>query len=175
MSVVESFIHQDIEFEGVLLCGDHGDPIYHPQFHEFLLRLTQLKNQPPIYIATNGSHRSKEWWKTTCSLLRPQDTVIFGIDGLKDTSKIYRIHSDWEGATEAMKMIKATTKAKVHWQWILFKHNQHQLAEAKKLSQDWGVDSFIIIKSFRSKESEMWAPTITIKEANEIFKNTTAL
>ena len=43
-----------------------------------------------LQMHTNGSGRNKNWWKELALL---NVKVIFGIDGLEDTHKLYRINT----------------------------------------------------------------------------------
>ncbi len=170
LEAIRGLVENSSKFSCVILCGDHGDPIYHPEFHEVLELLHSFPGQPPLWIATNGSYREESWWRRTAQLLREQDTVVFGLDGLADTSKLYRKNSDWYSATEGLRTLKQYGKCTVNWQWILFRFNEHQLSEARKLCEDWGVDEFSIIRSFRNATTDLTTPTISTDEAYERFK-----
>lgn len=157
-------------YDWIYLCGNHGDPIYHPQFHEILHVLTtQFRGSPPLYISTNGSYRDEAWWTETARILRPTDQVIFGIDGLALTSKLYRKNSDWDSATQGMRLLKQLGRARVAWQWILFNFNEDQLKDARRLSDEWGIDEFLIVRSFRNPTTNSDEPTISIEEAYARF------
>lgn len=158
-------------YSGVLLCGDHGDPIYHPAFHDVLKLLTKDKNAPPINIATNGCYRDEKWWEETCRILRPQDIIIFGIDGLEDTFHLYRKNAIWKSATDAIRTIKRCSSIQIHWQWILFNFNQDQLPRAHEYCREWGIDCFRILKSYRHQSINQFNSTITIEEAYERFQS----
>ena len=56
--------------------------------------------------------------------------VVFGIDGLEDTSHIYRVNTSFKKVIEnAEAFIKQGGLGT--WQFIVFKHNVHQLESAK--------------------------------------------
>jgi MoaA/NifB/PqqE/SkfB family radical SAM enzyme len=171
LAAIRSLVESSPKVSFVILCGDHGDPIYHPEFHEVLELLQKLPGHPPFWIATNGSYRNESWWRRTAQLLREKDTVVFGLDGLADTSMLYRKNSDWHSATEGLRFLKRYGICKVNWQWILFRFNEHQLSEARKLCEAWGVDEFSIVRSFRNPATDLTTPTITTDEAYERFRN----
>jgi MoaA/NifB/PqqE/SkfB family radical SAM enzyme len=107
--------------------GNLGDAIYHPQFHEIITYIKSINIK--VQVTTNGSHRSKAWWEKTASILGPEDLIVFSVDGLKDTNHIYRINAKWEDIMEAISICVPHTK--VQWKWIVFRHNEHQIEEAK--------------------------------------------
>lgn len=171
IEVIENIVNSGKRFEMVTMCGDHGDPIYHTRFHDVLRLLLKLPGEPFLSVATNGSYRSREWWKETARILRKKDEVIFGVDGLEDTSHIYRRNNDWKSIIEGMRVLKEFGECRITWQWILFSFNQHQMEEAARLSRDLKVDRFMIVGSSRHEEVDPWRPTISISEAQERFMN----
>jgi MoaA/NifB/PqqE/SkfB family radical SAM enzyme len=130
----------------VSFCGNNGDPIYHSKFNELCSRLKQSGCK--IHITTNGSKKSADWWKKLGSMLTVDDKITFSIDGLRNTNKIYRINSDWESIINGFKIIKKHN-IKTEWKFIVFRHNQHQIREAKTLSKQLGFDNFLLEKSDR--------------------------
>lgn len=132
--------------ETVQLCGNDGDPVAHK---EFLHLLESIPKNLNLQIHTNGSLRTKKWWKQCADILsdRPH-SVYFGIDGLEDTHNIHR-----QGTSFAKAVDNATTfiqnNGKAVWQFIPFKHNEHQLLECMKLSQQLGFSDFSVVKSYR--------------------------
>ena len=123
------------------LCGNNGDPIYHPRFLEIL---KQLKNQNhKIKIATNGSAKTEKFWTQVGDITDKQDTITFGIDGLDDTNHLYRIGSNFDKIIEnATAYINAGGKAE--WQFIEFAHNYHQIDDAEKLASKLGFTNFTV-------------------------------
>ena len=168
---ISNIVQGGARFGEILLCGDHGDPIYHDRFHDVIRILLDLPGAPSISLATNGSHRSIDWWLETASLLRPQDNIVFGIDGLRNTSGIYRRGIDWDSSIAAIKTLKSNCPSTIVWQWILFKFNEHQLHDAAMLMRDLKIDIFILVESSRYEKTDSWCPTLTLSEANQIFKN----
>ena len=78
------------------------------------------------------------------------------MDGLADTNPMYRINSKWEDIQAAMKY--CAHRARVHWKYIVFQHNEHQLEEAKTLAKSLGVEVIIFKKSARFREKDKLAP-----------------
>ena len=130
----------------VNMCGNNGDPIYHSNFHKLCRRLKD--NNCKISIITNGSSKTKKWWRTLNNILDKDDTITFSIDGLEDTNHLYRKNAKWKSIMNAIDVLQ-NRKCKLVWKYIVFKHNQHQIMNAKSLSVDLGFDSFLLEHSDR--------------------------
>jgi len=130
----------------IRLCGNNGDPIYHPKFIE-LVSLLKSQNHT-LSIHTNGSAKTSKFWKALCKVVTSDDKIVFAIDGLEDTNPIYRKNSNWKQIMEAI-AITTQSSMQTEWQYIVFKHNQHQIETAKNLANKLGIDRFAIIKSHR--------------------------
>ena len=144
-------IEHVVDFVGVNaevdMCGNNGDPIYHSKFHELCTRLKD--NNCKLSIITNGSAKPKAWWQKLNDILDKDDTLIFSIDGLEDTNHIYRKNAQWKSIMTAIKVF-ATRECKLHWKYIVFKHNQHQIKDAKILSTK------LLFDHFRLEHSDRW-------------------
>jgi MoaA/NifB/PqqE/SkfB family radical SAM enzyme len=141
------------QLERVWFCGNYGDPI---ASNTFLDSCEFLKSVGVDYIQvyTNGSLRSPDWWKR---LAKTVDWVTFSVDGLKDTNHIYRVNSKWDKIIENAKaFIEAGGHA--HWDYLIFDHNVHQVAEAKELAKEIGF------KSISFKNTSRFVTTDTFKK-----------
>lgn len=134
-------VNAEIDF-----CGNNGDPIYHSKFHELCKRLKD--NNCQLTITTNGSAKTKAWWQKLNNIMDKDDTLILSIDGLEDTNHIYRKNAKWKSIMGAIEIF-AERKCKMHWKYIVFKHNQHQIKEAKELSSKLKFDYFQLERSDR--------------------------
>lgn len=132
------------------LCGTYGDCIYHTRFHDVIAHLKAAGLR--VMIETNGSHRPIPWWEKTCSLLDDGDAVTFSVDGLEDTNHIYRINSRWSDIVAAMTY--CAPRVFVSWKFIVFRHNEHQIEEAKALAQRLGVRDITFKKSARFRDGD---------------------
>lgn len=135
----------------VTMCGNNGDPIYHSDFHTLCNKLKSIGCE--LKIVTNGSKKSKSWWEKLGNILDTNDSITFSIDGLIDTNKIYRVNSDYDSIIKGFETIKG--KVKTIWKFIVFKHNQHQIHEAKTMSKQLGFDEFELEKSNRWWEKNL--------------------
>jgi MoaA/NifB/PqqE/SkfB family radical SAM enzyme len=135
--------------ETVSFCGNFGDPLMHPDFDEMV---TFFKNKK-ILISTNASLRSKEWWRKLGT--NKNIKVIFCIDGIGPEHELYRRNTSYKKIIKnAYAFIQAGGTA--HWQFIVFRHNEHQLKEAKKLSEHMGFKEIEFIYSDRFDTENKW-------------------
>lgn len=126
----------DIQF-----CGNKGDAIFHPEFQK-ILDYTMNKDVH-IKINTNGSIFSKKWWYELGKKIN--GCIVFAIDGLENTHSIYRKTIFKNVFNNMTSFIEGGGNAE--WQFIVFKHNEHQLEEAKELSKKIGCRKFMMVMS----------------------------
>ena len=126
-----------------LILYFQGEPFLNKQFLEFVKYAAQ-KN---IYTATssNAHYFTDEMAKATVE--SGLDRLIISIDGTtQDTYGKYRIGGNVDKViegTEKLLIWKKKLKSKtphIIWQFIVFKHNEHQLPEIKKLAKQVGVN-----------------------------------
>jgi len=141
-------------------CGSIDEPTIHP---EILDIVRHFKSFTDINIATNGSTKTKEFWK---ELGETRISVFFGIDGIDQKSlEKYRVGSNFKKLRENWRtFIKAGGSAT--WQFIVFDHNEHLLDHAKRMSDYEGFKNFRTIWSHRTDNKE--SKTKTKTEEQEI-------
>ncbi len=138
----QEFLHQLAE---IYLCGNYGDPIAAKSTLEALKYFKFCNPKIVTKIHTNGAVRAASWWQ---DLAQCCDQVYFGIDGLEDTNSLYRIGTDFYRIMEnAQAYIDAGGVAK--WQYIVFRHNEHQIDEARKRANLMGFKEFNVKKTGR--------------------------
>jgi organic radical activating enzyme len=151
----------DIDLTGlkISLCGNYGDPIYHPELVEFVTKLKQRGSV--IFITTNGSYRTTEWWQALTSVLTSEDRITFSVDGLPNNFTQYRINADWDTIKQGME-ISAKSECRTEWKYIPFSFNSADIESAEHLSQQLGIDQFFIDPSDRfDEETEFLKPSNT--------------
>jgi MoaA/NifB/PqqE/SkfB family radical SAM enzyme len=123
------------------LCGVHGDPLIARSFNAAMEWFITANPNLHIEVYTNGALRPARWWAELarrCKKLR----VVFAIDGLADTHAIYRRNSKFEKVVEnARAFIRAGGTAQ--WDFLVFRHNEHQVVEAKRRADEWGFAAFV--------------------------------
>ena len=151
ISVIESLP----KLQTVQFCGNFGDPVIGQNFLELIDVCVDKKIK--VQIHTNGGLRSRNWWTELAKKLSTVDhSVWFGIDGIGATHEVYRQGTSYAKVIEnATAFINAGGNAV--WQFIPFEHNQHQIKEAIKLSQQLNFKKFKLVKLFRdSKKAIHW-------------------
>jgi MoaA/NifB/PqqE/SkfB family radical SAM enzyme len=119
-------------------CGNVGDGTMNPECLEIYEHVKSINTKTHLTINTNGGARTQEFYKALAQL---GVEVIFSIDGLQDTNHLYRRNVKWDKLMSNVEaFIKAGGKAK--WDFLIFKHNQHQVVKAEELSKKMGFDHF---------------------------------
>lgn len=147
------------------MCGNTGDPAAAPETIEIFKYFRKINNSMAFGMHTNGSLRDTSWWKNLGQVLsRSQDRCVFGIDGLEDTNHIHRVNTNFKKIIQnSQAFIKAGGNA--HWHFLVFEHNEHQVEEARALSQDLGFRNFtpkvsnrffMNIKHIQPPKSKRW-------------------
>jgi organic radical activating enzyme len=143
------FIDIDLVDKKINLCGNYGDPIYHPDFIELVIG---LKSQGAVVsITTNGSYKKQQWWEDLVDILSPLDSVIFSVDGLPTNFTQYRVNADWRSILVGMQVV-STASCNSVWKYIPFAFNQTDITEANDLSNQIGIKNFQVELSDRFDE-----------------------
>jgi len=145
---IEQFVNvfENTNIEHFYLCGNFGDPMI---CKDILPILQYLKNkQKSVEIHTNGGMHNPVWWSTLTSCLPKKHKVVFSIDGLQNTHHLYRIGTEYlRVLSHAKHFIKNGGNAV--WSFLAFKHNEHEIEEARQLSKAYGFSDFYLKHSSR--------------------------
>jgi len=135
------------QLTNISICGVYGDPILANGLLEIIEYMCRSNPNLKIDVYTNGGVRSASWWKRLARVIK-SGKVVFGIDGLEDTNHIYR-----RGTVFALilKNVRTFIQAggRAQWDFIVFKHNEHQVEQARELSANLGFESFQIKRTSR--------------------------
>ncbi len=131
--------------------GNFGDSMIHPQSMEFIKHMAEYFPGIELEINTNGGYHDTEWWselgKITSKAFCNDDQVKFGIDGIdNETHDKYRRNIKFDKVIENAKAFIDAGGWAV-WKFLEFDHNEHQIAEAEKLSKQIGFKKFRIKKT----------------------------
>ena len=151
------FDNRFINLQNVMFCGTHGDPCV-AEHSLYAIDKIKTNTNATVEFYSNASMRTPEWWSNLGSLMnekkgerwhyRNSDLAIFSIDGLSDTNHLYRRRTNFEKIMEnAEAYLKAGGIAR--WDFIVFKHNEHQVEEAEALAKKMGFKQFRIRKTSR--------------------------
>lgn len=120
-----------------------GEPYLNPDF----LEMVSLANHHGLYTitSTNAHYMNEPNAKQT--VLSKLDKLIISIDGLTQESyQTYRVggylEKVLEGTKEILKQKKILKSNTPHvvWQFVVFKSNEHEIEEIKRLGKAYGVD-----------------------------------
>ena len=136
----------------IACCGNFGDPAIAKDFLEIHEYFRESNEYIRFSVHTNGGIRSSDDWIRLANILKGKGDVVFGIDGLEDTNHIYRKNVNWNILYENFNaFINAGGNA--IWQFIIFKHNEHQVEDAQKLAYQLGFKHFYTVKTNRFVKS----------------------
>jgi radical SAM protein with 4Fe4S-binding SPASM domain len=142
-ALFESVVHQLAPSLAYLIFYFQGEPFLHPH----LLEMIRLASQKKIYTATstNAHYLNDEAAKETVA--SGLDRLIISLDGTtQETYQSYRIGGKLDKVIEGTKSIlrwKKELKSKtphVIFQFLVVRHNEHQIPEVMKLAEELGVD-----------------------------------
>lgn len=145
---IRHFLYAEIrdQLVDVHMCGSYGDPIVAKNCQEIADYL--CSENCSVSISTNGGARNAAWWAQLGTILsrNHRSRVDFHIDGLADTNSFYRRNTNFKRIiTNARAFIDAGGLA--NWEFIPFRHNEHQVERAHNLSKEYGFARFTIKKS----------------------------
>lgn len=129
--------------------GTYGDPVMNPECVKIYRWIRENNPNCRLEMHSNGGARDEVFWKEIAEL---GVHVSFGIDGLEDTNHLYRKNVKW---TKLVSNVKSfiDNGGEANWSFLVFKHNQHQIEEAKQLSKRMGFVGFGASHSDRWKSS----------------------
>ncbi len=131
----------------IVFGGAYGDPLA----ASGLLEITEYLTERGVRLATstNGSLRTPDWWRRMGKAMkRTGSRLELHIDGLAETNQLYRVNTFFEKIMENARAY-IETGARAEWHFIIFKHNQHQVDEAYRLSREMGFAQFTLIDTIR--------------------------
>jgi MoaA/NifB/PqqE/SkfB family radical SAM enzyme len=131
--------------EQVYFCGTYGDPMTNNYIFDMCKFLKDSNNKIKIGIHTNGSVGNET---TYSNLAKVVDFIAFSIDGLKDTNHLYRKNTHWKKIIKNAQTFIANDGYAI-WDFIVFKHNEHQTDQAKELSKELNFKEFNVKKTSR--------------------------
>lgn len=150
LSIIEKLpIGQMKNLKHIDLGGNFGDPLMYPD----LDKVITFFRDKSISISTNASLRSIDWWQKFGQNKNME--VIFCIDGIGSTHELYRRNTSYG---KVIANAKAFIQSGGHaiWQFIVFRHNEHQIEEAKKLSREMGFKKIEFMYSDRFDSENKW-------------------
>lgn len=131
--------------EEIYFCGTYGDPLTNLYLVDMCSFIKNINPNIRIGVHTNGGTGKPQ---TFHDLAKLTDFVAFGIDGLEDTNHIYRRNVKWHRVLENVKSFVDNGGTAI-WDYIVFAHNEHQVEQARSLSQDFRFHNFFVKRTGR--------------------------
>ena len=129
----------------IYACGNYGDAMV---AKDTLAIFEHLRRESPgldLGMFTNGSGRTASFWQ---GLAKVVTYVRFSIDGLEDTNHLYRRGTQWSRIMESASAFIAAG-GRAEWDFIVFRHNEHQIDEARELAAKLGFKRFFLKRTSR--------------------------
>ena len=119
----------------VILCGDYGDPMMHPDIEE-IISYTINTYRCEVSLDTNGGIRSTDFYKRLAKYKR-KIKIHFSLDGFDHkTNVMYRYDVDFNKAFENLKAFASISPSSTVWKMIIFTYNIHQIDDVAKFCID---------------------------------------
>ncbi|HET8783309.1 MAG TPA: radical SAM protein [Pyrinomonadaceae bacterium] len=125
-----------------------GEPLLHKRTPEMIAYAK--KKDINILLSTNLSIKLTDDYidRLVSSGL---DRMLVSLDGVtQETYSKYRVRGDIELVREnALRIQRAKQRLgsatpKVVWQFLVFRHNEHEIEQARAVYKEWGADEFIV-------------------------------
>ena len=159
----------------ILFCGVHGDPCTAKDMLEICEYIMESSNNTAVRVNTNGGMRRSDWWTKLGILFAKRNKqsgfnywqVTFSIDGLSDTNHLYRRNVNWN---TLMENVTAYTSqgASACWDYLIFKHNENQIEEARELSVTLKFDEFAPKKALGVDNGSQLKPMPVLSKDGEL-------
>ena len=134
-----------LQLKRIYLCGNYGDPIVASDTLASLRYFREINPKLRLDLFTNGSARKEDWWKELAGTV---NLVHFSVDGLEDTNHLYRKGTHFPTILKNMKIYLRAGGTAV-WDFIVFRHNEHQVETARSMAKKLGFKSFNVKKTGR--------------------------
>lgn len=131
----------------ILFCGVHGDAGTARDTLEIMQYISDSteSSKTTVRMITNGGMRRPEWWHEMglvfAKNFNKNWAMTFSIDGLEDTNHLYRRNVKW---SVLMANVRAfiTAGGRALWDYLIFRHNEHQIEAAERLCYAMGFKEF---------------------------------
>lgn len=158
------FLNKNCQF-----CGEFGDPLAHPK----LIDLISISSKyfKSISINTNGGFNRKGVF-TEIIEKYIKTKIFFSIDGLNDEiNSMYRYGVNTKIAISNMLNFAQKTRGRTYWDYIIFRHNIHQLEDAIKISVENNIVLNIKINVSERKDKGVYKVSYeNLEEVKSIYE-----
>jgi len=133
--VFKNFVKNLNEGREVVLCGDYGDPMMHPNIQDYID--CSMENNLKLTIHTNGGLRTTKFYEYNSKYANL--CIVFGIDGMSQkVNQKYRVNVDFKKALNNMLTFKRSG-GHAQWDYLIFDYNIDDLYSAIELCKKEGI------------------------------------
>lgn len=154
------------QLDWLVLNGNFGDSIMNKEFREIISYVKQYGTR--LNIHTNGGLHDQDYWTDVGNILTDKDIINFDLDGLEDTHSLYRINTDFNTVFNNARSVIDTKRPQVHWKYIVFEHNKHQVEQAKEIALKEGFHSFSTVKTGRDFAAPKSGQYVHLKKKTDL-------
>jgi len=131
-----------------MLLFNQGEPFLHPQIIDFI----KIAKRKKIYvcISTNG-HFLDQHRRVQSLIESGLDVLIISLDGADEqTYASYRVGGDFQRVLKGIQRLGdlkrklGSNTPKLALQFLVMKHNEHQLADIRKLAHGFGIRKLLL-------------------------------
>jgi len=159
-------------------CGEFGDPIMHPQLNDFIILSSDIFEL--LTINTNGGVKRKNVFDTIINIPKQNVEIVFSIDGTThEINSIYRRNVNTKLSFYNMfNMIQKIGGDRIKWDFVVFKHNVHQVSEAIDIAKKNNIKlilklnlrkQFGVLEKISEKQFYEMREIINIKNYSKLF------
>lgn len=140
-----------------------GEPYLNPAFTD----MVRYAREKKMYVFTSSNAHFLDEKRAEETVRSGLSRMIISIDGItQETYEKYRVEGKLSSVIEGtQRLLAAKRKYKskfpfVIWQFIVFKHNYHELPQIKKMAKEMGVDKLVIKSAqiYDVENAEEWLP-----------------
>jgi len=136
-------------------AGNFGDLCSNPEFVDIVVHIKTVNPDMIMDGETNGCMQDVDWWRRLGGVFS-NGNLIFALDGLEDTHALHRRCTRFDRVTRNLKAF-VSGGGSAFWKFIVFEHNEHQIAAAESLARNLGCSGFFVVSS-REYTSELRIP-----------------
>jgi radical SAM protein with 4Fe4S-binding SPASM domain len=149
-----------------LQLWNQGEPLTNPDTPEIIRHAASTGSW--VVLSTNVELLEKRRIAEEITLSGLSE-LILSLDGTTGESHVaYRKGGDFQKVEKGIKNVVQIKKEHglksplLTWQFIMFKHNMHEMNTAKKLARQWGVNRIVFktaqLEDLSPEEGEKWMP-----------------
>jgi MoaA/NifB/PqqE/SkfB family radical SAM enzyme len=140
-----------------------GEPYLNRQFNEFVAYAKQRR----LYVTTSTNAHYFDTKTAEAAVRSGLDTIIISVDGAtQETYSQYRVGGSLEKVLQGTRNLVAAKKRLqsktpfIYLQFIVMKHNEHELEAMRELARELGVDHFLqkTVQVETLEEAREWLP-----------------